>query len=445
MDTDALDKSEPGAPQPRSSISSETFTMAQRIVFTGANLLDGDSAARPNQTVVVEDGRFAVVDRDGAFTPSEADCVIALDGDTLMPGMVQAHWHGPYEGLDFTPPPVGLEKPPGYLMLLAAKHARLALDRGFTSVIGAAAGDAIDAQLKQAIADGVLVGPRILAGGRWLITTGDSNELPEFWWWGIQSMGAQRVCDGPDEFRKGVRREIHEGSEIIKIFNDSGHALLYGMDFVSMTDEELHAAVEATHHRGKLIRSHVTHPREIMKCIRAGVDVLDHVDGMDRECIDAMLEAGSFVCPSLYLTKAVLETIKALGEGKENEPFFVALQRDFDHMCEILPEANAAGVQLMVGDDWGTAMTPHGDYVKEMELYVDEVGIDPLDVIRWATVNGTRCMRMGDELGTVAAGKVADLVLVKGDPSKNISLLGDPANLLAVMKDGVFTKTPGGP
>lgn len=415
-----------------------------RIVFTGANLLDGESPSRPRQSVVVENGRIAEVAPDGAVTIRPGDRVVAMDGHTLMPGMVQAHWHGSYQGLDFTPPPVGLEKPPGYLMLLAAKNARLALDRGFTSVIGAAVGDAIDAQLKQAIDDGVLPGPRIMASGRWLITTGDSNELPEFWWWGITARGGQRICDGADEFRKGVRAEIREGAEIIKIFADSGHALLYGADFVSMTQDELEAAVESTHHRGRLIRCHVTHRDRILECIRAGVDVLDHVDGMDRACIDAMLEAGTFVCPSLYLTRAIIDTLKSRGDGSENEPFGMTLQRDFEHMCEILPEANAAGVKLMVGDDWGTEMTPHGDYVREMELYVDEVGIDPLDVIRWACRNGTECMGMGDALGVVAPGRIADLVAVKGDPSKNISVLGDPVNLLAVMRDGEFVADPKG-
>jgi imidazolonepropionase-like amidohydrolase len=411
-----------------------------RIVFVGANLLDGEQPARPAHTVVVEAERIVGVCGDGDFNPQPGDRVIPLDGATLMPGMVQAHWHGSYHELDFEPPPVGLEKPPGYLMLLAAKHARLALDRGFTSVIGAATSDALDAQLAQAIADGVLEGPRIMASGRWLITTGDSNDLPEFWWWGIESLGAQHYCDGADEFRKGVRKEIREGAEIIKIFMDSGHALLYGSDFTSMTDAEPHAAVEATHHRGKLIRCHVTAKENILKCLRAGVDVFDHADGMDRECVDGFLEAGSFVCPSLYLSKAIIERLTALGQG--DEPFVETLRADYEHMLAILPEANAAGVKLMVGDDWGTTMTPHGDYIKEFELYVEEAGISPVDVIRWATKNASECMRMGDQLGTIEMGKLADLIVVNGDPSRDISLLGAPANLLAIMKDGTFIKEP---
>jgi imidazolonepropionase-like amidohydrolase len=175
-----------------------------RTRFQGGKLFDGDNVAVSGKTVTVEGGRIATVCDDAAAEVRPDDRVVDTSGSTLMPGMVQAHWHGSYAGLDFTPPPVGLERPPGYLMLLAAKHGRMALERGFTSVIGAATSDAIDAQLKAAIADGVLEGPRIMASGRWLITTGDSNDLPEFWWWGISSPGAQRICDGPDEFRKGA-------------------------------------------------------------------------------------------------------------------------------------------------------------------------------------------------------------------------------------------------
>jgi imidazolonepropionase-like amidohydrolase len=415
-----------------------------RIVFTGSNVFDGNGPTVAGKTVVVDGDRIVEVCDDAALSLRADDVVIDAAGNTLMPGMVQAHWHGAYSGLNFEPPPVGLERPPGYLMLLAAKHAGMALERGFTSVIGAATGDALDAQLKQAIADGILEGPRIMACGRWLITTGDSNDLPDFWWWGITAAGSQRICDGADEFRKGVRQEIKEGAEVIKLFSDSGHALLYGSEFVAMTDEELKAAVGAAHDRGKKVRAHVTTKPNILQCIDVGVDILDHVDGMDAECIDRMLATDTQVCPSLYLTRAILDTIKAQDEANGtqqiNEPFFVTMQQDYAHMCEILPEANEAGVCLMVGDDWGTAMTPHGDYAKEMQLYVDECGIAPTDVLRWATRNGARGLDMAAELGVVAAGRLADLVLVDGDPSTDIGLLAEADNVVMVMKEGRLVK-----
>jgi imidazolonepropionase-like amidohydrolase len=409
-----------------------------RTIFTNCNLFTGEGSAKRNSSVAIEADRIVSVAMGSSIPPAPDDRLIDLEGATLMPGMVQAHWHGSYDGIDFACPPVGLERPPGYLMLIAAKHAQLALGHGFTSLIGAATSDALDAQLKSAIEDGVLEGPRILACGRWLITTGDSNDLPEYWWWNIGSPGAQHICDGADEFRKGARQEIREGAEVVKIFSDSGHALLYGSEFTAMTNAELHAVVEAVHHRGKKVRSHVTAKRNLLACIEAGVDILDHADGMDDECIDAMVSAGIFVCPSLYLSKMILARLEADGGG--DEPFAVALRGDFDHMCATLPQANRAGVKLLVGDDWGTAMTPHGDYNKEMQLYVDEAGIAAVDVLRWATKNGADAMGQGSELGTIEEGKLADLLIVNGDPTRDISLLGDTDNLLAIIKNGVFIK-----
>lgn len=413
-----------------------------RILFRGANLLDGDNPAVSGMSVLVGGERIVSIAPDAQLTDSVADQVIELDGATLMPGMTQAHWHGSYEGIDFKPPPVGLEKPPGYLMLVAMKHAQLALQLGYTSLIGAAVGDALDAQLKMAIDDGVLEGPRICAGSRWLITTGDCNDDPNFWWWGVTSMGSQRICDGPIEFRKGVRQEIKEGAEVIKIFADGGHALLYGKGHNSMARDELEAVVEAAHDRGKLVRSHVDTKAGVLLSIDVGVDILDHADEMDEECIDAIVESGTYVCPSMYFPKALIQRLIDDGDGLDQSPMGVAIQEDLASMAKVLPYAAKQGAKFMVGDDWGTAMTVHGDYNKELELYV-EVGVPALDVIRWATKHGQECIGMGDELGTIAEGKLADLLVINGDPSQDISLLGAQDNFLAIMKGGQFIKTIG--
>lgn len=415
----------------------------KRILFSGANLLDGDKAAVAGMSVLVEDERILKIAADtemkSALENESVDQTIALNGATLMPGMTQAHWHGSYEGLDFAPPPVGLEKPPGYLMLLSLKNAQLALQLGHTSLIGAAVGDALDAQLNQAILDGVVEGPRMMPCSRWLITTGDCNDDPNFWWWGINNMGSQRICDGPIEFRKGVRQEIKEGAEIIKIFADGGHALIYGKGHNSMARDELDAVVEAAHHRGKKVRSHVDTKAGVLLAIEAGVDLIDHADEMDEECIDAIIEAGSYVCPSMYLPKAIIDRFISDGQGLENSEMGLLMQEDLATMAKVLPYAAKKGAKFMIGDDWGTTMTAHGDYNKELQLYV-EVGVPALDVIRWATKHGPEFMGMGDELGTITEGKLADLIVVNGDPSQDISLLAKQDNILVIMKNGQMIK-----
>lgn len=410
-----------------------------RTIFTNANLLDGVSAGRPGMSVAVENGKIAAVAPDRAIIPQSGDEVLNLGGDTLMPGLVQSHWHGSYKGIDFACPPVGLEKPPGYLMLLAYAQAQLALSYGYTTLIGAAVGDALDAQLKWAIADGVVEGPRIVPCGRWLITTGDANDFPEFWWWGKLAKGAQEICDGPYEFRRAVRQEIKEGAEIIKIFADAGHALIYGKGHTSMAQDEIDAVVQATHDRGKKVRSHVDTKRGILNAIESGIDLLDHADEMDEECIDAIAESGVAVCPSMYFPKAVIQRMIDDGLGWEKRPMAVEIQRDLDRMSKVLPYAAKRGARFLVGDDWGTAMTPHGEYNRELELYV-ECGVPALDVIRWATANAAEFLGMKGEIGTIAEGATADLIVVHGDPSRDIALLGDRKNIRVIMQGGRFVK-----
>ncbi len=164
-----------------------------RTVFRNANLIDGDSAARPRHSVVVEGNSITEVVQDSVLHLHPTDTVYELAGKSLMPGMAQGHWHGSYENITFTPKPGGLEKHPSYMAFLALKNAQLALSHGYTSLIGAATGECLDAQLNAAIVNGVVPGPRITPCGHWLITTGDVNDYDEHWWWGI-GMSSRKAC-----------------------------------------------------------------------------------------------------------------------------------------------------------------------------------------------------------------------------------------------------------
>src|SRR5262249_26320872 len=161
------------------------------------NLVDGDNPAKPGQTIVVDGNVITEIGPDASIRLRPTDALYDLQGRSVMPGMTQGHWHGSYENIKFVPHPGGLEKHPSYLAYVALKNAQLAMSQGFTSLIGAATGECLDAQLKRAINDGVVDGPRIMACGHWLITTGEVNDYDEHWWWGITAMGVQRICDGP--------------------------------------------------------------------------------------------------------------------------------------------------------------------------------------------------------------------------------------------------------
>ena len=401
-----------------------------RTIFTAANLLDGEHPAKPDSTVVVEGDRIVSVG-SGIVSLSPDDRIVDLGGLTVMPGMVQGHFHSTYRDVGATQAPFGLEHPPAYQAYIAADNARKALESGFTSVVGASASFDIDPSLAAATKDGLLVGPRVVAGSRDLITTSDSNDtIP--WWWEAQAMGVVRTCDGPDEFRAAVRDEIKRGAEVIKLYVTGGHGVLLPRDTVSITRTELDAVVETAHARGKRVRGHVATKAAILMCIEAGVDIIDHGDGLDDECIAALVETGTFLIPSLYLPLRMLDMA---GDSDVKMGFTSELGQEFRAMCDALPAAVEAGVKLCVGDDYGSAITPHGEYGPELALYVEHAGIPPLEVLRWATVNGGELVGL-DGLGRVDAGAVADLVVIDGDPSVDIRVLCEPSNVAAVMRDG---------
>ena len=393
-----------------------------RLALTNANLLDGEHPAVPAQTVVIDGDRIAAVTGaplDPATTAG--DTIVDLGGRTVMPGMATCHFHSTYENLGATQAPYGSEHPPAYMSLLSHANLMKALRCGYTIAVGAGAGQDVEPGVAAAIDDGLVEGPRFLPSGRELSTTGHANDAVP-WYWGMPASGAVRVCDGADGFRVGVREQVKRGAKIIKLFVTGGHGVMAPKDRIEMTRDELAAAIDASHEKGVLIRGHLANKRAIMMAIELGIDVVDHCDDMDDEVIAACVATGTYVVPSIYFPKVFAK-------------FFPDNEKELAHMYEVLPKAEAAGVRLLLGDDYGAMQFPHGSYGGELHTYVEDAGIAPLSVLRWATVNGAELIGRSDDLGTVAAGKLADLLIIDGDPSRDISVLADHEPV-AVLKGG---------
>src|SRR5271167_674149 len=407
----------------------------ERIFFRRANLIDGLHAPKKNATVVVEDQRITAVATNGdAPKPSANDVVYDLAGRSLMPGMVQCHYHVAYDNISNLED-IDLKHPATMLTLIAAKNAELLLRSGFTGAVGAGTLHNIDVTLKRAIKNGLIEGPRFLAGGRDVVTTGDSVDFHPTWW-NLKMEGLGLICDGPDEFRKAVRDEIKQGVDIIKLYPTGGHGLAWPADVMTMTLEEMKSAADTAHERGRKIRGHIISKRGIMAGLDAKLDVIDHCDMMDDECIERLALQETFVVPSLYFPYMAVEEKRRTGQSSWSG--VDEMESGLEHSYRVLPKAQAAGVKFVIGDDFGTAAMPHGDYARELEAYVKGAGIPALEVIKWATQNGAELLGMKDDLGTIAAGKLADLLIINGDPIADITILQDRKNLDVVMKGGAF-------
>lgn len=408
-----------------------------RTILRGARVIDGVSKPANNKTVVLEGNRIASISTAAkAKKPAKGDTVIDLDGKVVMPGMGMCHYHPAYNDVT-SAGQIDLEHPPTMLTLIAAKNMKLLLECGFTMSVGAGAGHYIDVVMRDAINAGLIPGPRVFACGRDIVTTGDSVDVhPKWWQLGMDSFA--KLCDGPDEFRRAVREEVHRGVDIIKLYPTGGHGLPTDREFMSMGEDEIDIAVRTAHDRGVKIRGHLISKRGILASLKAGIDIVDHGDGTDDECIEWFLKQGSYMAPSLYLPSAMVSAY--LGG---DAPYLEALVPDLEQTLESHPEnvkkAHDAGVPMLIGDDFGFgSQMPHGDYAKELAVYPDLCGVSNLDVIKWATYNAAAFIGRADELGSVTAGKLADLVIVDGDPSKDLRVLADRGNIKAVIKDGEF-------
>ena len=411
-----------------------------RTVFTNVRVLDGAGNDPFAAQVLVEANRIRSIARDGATIDAGDAEVIDGAGATLMPGLVESHAH-PSFGDTADLAPLG-EIPPEEHTLLAAANAKKLLDQGFTSINCAASAKArLDVVIRNAINAGQIPGPRMLAATPELTVTGGLGD--------VNLMHLNRECfaivaDGPDEFRKVARMMIREGVDTLKI-NPSGDEFVpvARAEHTVMNDDEVAAVCEVARSRDKRVAAHARSAESVKMSLRHGVEILYHATFCDEEARDQLEAARDkvFVSPTIGITYTTAKEAGDWGVTPEVAAG-MGVVRELEVACEVMKDLKKRGVRVLPGGDYGFAWNPIGANARDLEHFVNLFDYTPMEAITAATKLGGQIMMMGDELGTVSEGWLADLLLVDGDPSKDVSILQDADRLLAIMKDGSFHKAP---
>lgn len=406
-------------------------------IIEHGQLVDGSGAAAvPEAAVVIRDGRI-VYAGPAAGAPEVGPEATRMDarGGTIMPGLVEAHYHPTYfnvanlEDLD-------TKYPVEYVTLLAATNARLALECGYTAARSGGSLFNVDVWLKKAIEGDLLPGPRLAASGREICGAGGLMDWnPDFRKIGME--GLVLLINGPDEGRRAVRKLVKDGVEWVKTYPTGDAAAPETNDHhtLCMTFEEMHAVVEEAHNHRLKVTGHCRATAGIKNALRAGYDALEHGTFMDAEALDMLLERDTPVVPALQFEYASIANGPEFGMPQN---VIDGHQETLDGGAESARLILKAGGRLGMGGDYGFAWNPHGTYAKELTFFVKFVGFSPLDTIRCATKTGAEIMGRQDEFGTLEPGKLADVLVVEGDVLSDIALLEDRGRFIAVLQGGVL-------
>jgi imidazolonepropionase-like amidohydrolase len=390
-----------------------------KTVFENGRLFVGDGKIVDNATAIVEGNKIVDIGRR-ATTPAGAE-VIDCSGKTIMPGLFDCEVHICFaREVRFSPET--LEK----RAMLAVMHARRTLEAGFTTVRDCGSEPYLNIDLRDVINAGWVPGPRILATGAMRMTGGHGGTFLE--------------ADGVDGCRKAARMFLSHNADIIKCMATGGISDATLPTAYTYSVEEMAAAFEEAHKVGKRTAAHAYGPEGIKKAILAGANCIQHGNLLDDECIDLMTKREVFLVPTLalrMLRERHPEIVKTKGYPE------ASYQKNLDplkHMRETrnMERAFRAGVKVALGTDWPEEVADHGDNAQEFDGLIELVGMTPMEAIIAATKTGAECCGLEGQLGTIEVGKLADILVVNGDPVENINILKDIQKIQIVMKDGII-------
>ncbi len=401
-----------------------------RVALRCGRLIDGRTdAVQSNAVVLVEGEKIQAVGTALAVPPDAT--IVDLSSSTCLPGLIDNHTHILLQG-DITTADYDaqlLKQSIPYRTIQATVAARIALQNGFTTLRDLETEGAMyaDVDVKTAINRGIIPGPRLFVATRAFAPTGTYPLLG--YSWELRMPEGVQVVDGADNLRRAVREQVKYGADWIKYYSDRRYFLKDGAlhSWVNFTDEEAKALVDEAHRLGRRVAAHAMGREGIESALRAGVDTIEHGDGLDDEMLDLMVRRGVYWCPTIYVGVYVAE-----GRAAAGAPIWKAM---VDLEKQAFAKAVKKGVKISDGTDAG------GDAWTESQAreftYMVRYGMTPMQAIRSATSVAAALLDQQDSLGALEAGKLADIVAVAGDPLKDITEL---ERMRFVMKGGVVVR-----
>lgn len=407
-------------------------------VLKGGALIDGTGMAPlENAVVVIKGSKIINIGEEGDVeVPSDAN-IIPVDGHTIIPGLIDAHLH--FTGtrtLDMTE--WILETDPALRALRIAADAKALLHSGYTTV--RCCGSTITIALKRAIDEGTAVGPRIMASRQMITRTGghELHSVPINW---IKEVGVTRLADGIDDCRLAVREQLRGGADFIKICTGVwGESKQFPYASADYSIGEIEVMVEEAHRTGVRIASHALGKEGIQIAVEAGVDTIEHGRELDEEVCKLMVKNNVILVPTLAAT-----ILKEKDRATETDPKWRAvyapgkLEQMNEDTYNAVKIAHASGVKIATGSDI-TGAPLFGGYLmgnNAVELeYLTRCGLSPMESLMAATKICAEALGLEDQIGTVESGKLADILVINGDPLEDIKLLQNSDAIRMVIKNG---------
>jgi imidazolonepropionase-like amidohydrolase len=407
--------------------------MAGRITaLRGGRLIDGRGGPPLDDAVLLIEGeRVQAVGKTNSVAIPPGAETIDVNGRTIMPGLIDAHLH--LWGLRSMNQVTWVLDPPHLRAMRAALDVWKVIDAGFTTIRDC--GGLLAIYLKRAIEEGSLVGPRIMAAGLAISQTAghaDWHFVPREW--GERAM-IGRLADGVAEVRKAAREQLREGADFLKIMTTGG--VMSEKDLPTSSQfsmDEIRAFVEEARNAGVRTATHAQGTQGIKNALLAGIDSIEHGFYLDDECVEMMLEQGAFLVPTFAVTEAIATRGPEVGVMESSVRKARSIQ---EAQVTAFRRAYGAGVKCGLGTDYlSDPLSPMGGNAIELEMYVHKAGLSPMEAIVCATKNNAELLGLAEQLGTLEAGKLADVIVVDGDPLQDISVLRARTNISHIFKEG---------